>query len=279
MADNGIRCAVTGYEGRLGSKLIEAGYLPLPCDITSPSNVKSALLDVRPDVIINCAAYTSVDDAEENQVKAYIVNRTGVAILRAAFDGWIIHMSTDYVFGGFHGPYTEGFQRHDDLPRGAYGKSKASGEDHIIKSKKPGTIIRTTILYGNPGFPDFVTHVLDRLAAGMPFEVSTNLIGSPTYVPHLVEGIRYLVDNLRDDPPQIINIAGSDVISRYDFALMIASIWGYDKQLITPMFKGKHQDYRPKRAGLRTTKAKKIGIPIYSVIQGLEAMKNDSSSM
>lgn len=269
--------AVTGPNGRLGSYLVrKIGYIPMECDITNPESIKDKLAELNPGVIVNCAAYTDVDGAETHYRKALDINQFGVAYLREAFEGWLIHLSTDYIFGGVQGPYSERFDVSEDFTKGRYGKSKSYGEINMFSvPDRLGTIVRTTMLYGSPYKPDdFVSHILEQLDAGKPFEVPYTLVGSPTYVPHLAEGIRYLIDHYWHNPPPILNIVGEDVLSRYDFALMIASVWGYDKNLIIPTNKHRGFAYRPRKAGLKVEMAKRLHIPIYSVLEGLEKMKH-----
>lgn len=272
---------VTGFQGRLGSILVgdpekKLKFVPLDCDIADQASIENSIETVQPDIVINCAAFTDVDLAEEQYTLALEINQHGVENIRNAFDGWLIQMSTDYIFGGVSGPYTEKFNVDEDFAKGKYGRSKAYGEQYVLNvPDRLGTIVRTTMLYGNPMHPDFVTHVLDQLKTGRPFEVPYTLLGSPTYIPHLVEGLVSLIEHHWHNPPPIVNIVGSDVISRYDFALMIASVFGYDKTLIIPTREGKGKAQRPHKAGLKVGLAHKLKIPIYSVIEGLEAYKRE----
>lgn len=263
---------VTGYKGRLGSVLVKKpNFIALDCDITNPTSIASVIKASTPDIIINCAAFTDVDEAERQYTHVLSINDYGVMNIRDAFEGWLIQISTDYIFGGVQGPYSEKFNVDEDFTKGKYGRSKAYGEQHVFSyPDRFGTIIRTTMLYGTLGYPDFVTHILDRLKMGTPFDVPYTLMGSPTYVPYLVDGIDNLIEHHWHNPPPIVNIVGSDVISRYDFALMIASVWGCDKSLINPVRDFKGKDIRPSKAGLKTHLAKKLKVPIYSVIDGLE---------
>ena len=267
------RIGVTGYKGRLGSELVSHGCLPLECDITRPITIKKAIGQTCPDVIIHCAAKTDVDKCEQRKDEAFKINAEGTNNLRECFRGGkIIYISTDYIFDGTAGVYKE-----NDAPSPAqklcqYGFTKLLGEEVLSPSD---TIIRTTLLYGSPMKDDFVTHILEQLEYGEVFGVTKGLHGTPTYVPHLAEAILIL---LHFSPmPHIINIVGDEVLSRYEFALMIASVFGYEnkKKLIQPTNEiGKTR--RPKHAGLSTRLAKKMGLPIYSPIEGLSAMKNQN---
>jgi dTDP-4-dehydrorhamnose reductase len=257
-----MRIAVTGHKGRLGSELVSRGIQPLDCDVTSKSSIKAALHDVEPDVVIHCAAFTDVDACEEFKTEAVEINAKGTENLKICFEGKIIYLSTDYVFDGKKGMYKE-----EDMPSNPknlcwYGYTKLLGEQILGNND---TIIRTTMLYGSSVKDDFVTHVLQKLELGEPFEVTQALYGTPTYVPHLAEAIMELVERPHI---HIINLVGSDCWSRYDLALTIASVFEKDKMLIKPtMSIGKTK--RPRHAGLCTTKAVRMELPIRSTLAGL----------
>ena len=241
--------AVTGYEGRLGSELIRLGCVPLECDVSYSKQVKEATDEIGPDVIIHCAATTDVDGCENSLFQeAMKVNVRGTQFVRHMFKGQIIHLSTDYIFDGQNGPYSEDAEPR---PISHYGWTKNAAEEVIREYNYPtDVIVRTTILYGG-NKPDFVTHILDQLQEGKEFTVTNAIIGNPTYMPHLAEAILKLLELQR--PPRIVNIAGKDVISRYDFATMIAREFGYEEDLIIPT--GKHMNLfarRPPKAGLRS---------------------------
>lgn len=263
--------AVTGANGRLGKALVdEYKYIPLECDVTDLDSVKRAIGLVQPDTIIHCAAVTNVDACETDlYFRALEVNVRGTCNVRSAFEGQVIYISTDYVFDGRDGPYYE-----DDKPNPVchYGFTKLWGEEEILEMDYPtDSIVRTTILYDGHK-PDFVTSVITKLARGLIFPVTGVLIGSPTNVHHLAEGIDALVQ--MSIPPRIINIVGKDVISRYEFAKRIAVEFGYPPNHVEVTMIGKTGiALRPRRAGLRTHLAQTLKIPIYSVTDGLKLIK------
>jgi dTDP-4-dehydrorhamnose reductase len=263
---------VTGYRGRLGKYLIEnLGYVPLKCDVTDPDEVKREMELVQPDTIIHCAAVTDVDGCEGSLYEdALKINVHGVTNIRHAFEGQVIYISTDYVFDGIDGPYNE---EAYPSPICHYGLTKSMGEEVIHEWDYPtDVILRTTILYGGHK-SDFVTAILDRLKKNEQFPVVGNLIGSPTYVPHLAEGIKKLVSLAR--PPRIVNISGSDCISRWTFASMIAKTFDYQVYNILMTMRNNGAAKRPKMAGLKLDLARTLNIPIFSAWDGLEEMKNE----
>ena len=274
-----MKICVTGSKGRLGSELVNHRCLPLFCDITEADQVMAELAAHEPDVIINCAALTCVDDAEhpEKRYNFYEVNGFGVDILRTCYEGRIIHISTDYVFSGKRGPYREGafINYHKVEPVNEYGFSKAIGESAILDDYAPGdTVVRTTGLYGNSDHVDFVKAVSRRLENDLEFHATKNLRGNQTYVPHLVDGLLHLAE--MENPPKVLHIASKEVISRYEFALMIANTFGFDVELVKPTTNGAIAGWvakRPTKGGLRVDLAEELGIPIYRIIDGLEALR------
>lgn len=269
------RIYITGARGRLGRYLSGMyGCIPLECDVTNDKMVYASIRECDPDIIINCASITDVDECETSLFHdASLVNGVGALLIRQNFDGYLIHLSTDYIFDGKNGPYSENAEPN---PINHYGASKLLGEEYLSGYFEQTTIVRTTILYGGAGNKsDFVLNVLKKLKVGKPFTIPSNLFGTPTYIPKLARALIELT-NIQE-PPEIINIAGADCISRYEFALMIASVFGYNKDLIEPTTKIEGIAKRPKKAGLKTTKAKKLGLTIGNVIDDLTMMKEQNS--
>jgi dTDP-4-dehydrorhamnose reductase len=266
------RIAVTGASGNLGQELVRIGCVPLSMDITNADQIRKELDEVEPDVIINCAAKSNVDECEtkEGEKLAIAVNTRGVHNLREMYDGQIIHISTGYIFNGKHGPYKE---KAKPDPIQGYGFSKWAGEVIFQSYNIPNDVtVRTMGLYGGHK-PDFASFVLNALENGEEIDVFKDLKFNPTYIPHLAEAVMQLINVFK--PPKIVNIVGKENLSRYDFARKIASKFGYDRKLIVSV---KHPNTvfvaeRPKNAGLRTDLAKKMGLPIYSVVDGLEGLR------
>ena len=262
--------AVTGAKGRLGSQLIERGkFVPLECDISNRDEVREALETIQPLMIINCAAYTDVDGAEDDFDAAVAANTRGPGVLRTEFSGYFVHISTGYVFDGKSGPYDE-FATPN--PINSYGWSKLGGEAAAL-ARQPTLIIRTLDLFGAPGHSDFVRQIRDMLELGQPYQLPTNLYGSPTFVPHLVEGILAAVSKAETD---ILNIAGNVVVSRYTWGRMIAEAFGFDPELIEPTDEVTGKATRPLRGGLLVERAKSRGIPIFSPEDGLRILAERS---
>lgn len=281
---------ITGYRGRLGSQLISMGCRPLEVDVSR----EDLLIDLSPenDIIVNCAAKTDVDRCEHDQDyywKAVEVNGYGT---RNLADGWkrgvkteehpdrqsgkIIHISTDYVFGGKNGPYSESFELDTDVPtrRMSYAVTKFMGELYA-KLYDCVYIVRTTGLYGGVSPKNnFLNMILDNFSNGVePIYVTNELRSNQTYVPHFAEA---LLAYCQSDMREIIHIASKEVISRYEFAFMIAEVFGLDGSKIIPCRNDEVMGWlaeRPKKAGLKTNLASLLGLPIYSIIDGLKEAK------
>lgn len=276
-----MNIVVAGERGRLGSELVRQGCIPLECDnIANDELVAIAFDKTKPDVVINCAAFTVVDISEDKKIyEEYVIpsNVIGPVIL-----AWtcgdrripLIHLSSDYVFGDNAGPYKEVWfdVEKNKFPSSKYAISKLSAE--IVMREMPGvTVVRTTGLYGYRG-DDFAGHIIRELVNGRTIDVTKELRGNQTYIPHLAEALIGLAR--LDEKPSLIHLASREVISRYEFALMIASVFGYDKTLIKPVKNRQISGWvadRPTKGGLRIELAYKLGLPIYGIVEGLESLK------
>lgn len=224
---------VTGANGQLGQALQRAVgacsdhvfsfFGKEELDITDNAAVGEALRDA--DVVINCAAYTNVEAAEDNKLAAEAVNATGAANLALAAareNALLIHISTDYVFGSdANTPITEGSRPH---PLNAYGYSKWEGEKAIIDSGCRYIIIRTGWLFSLDG-KNFVKTMLRLLAANTELRIVSDQIGTPTYAGDLSTVILRIV-NEAHPKEGIYNYSNEGVCSWYDFAVAIARLSG-----------------------------------------------------
>lgn len=255
--------AVTGPRGRLGSELVRRGCVPVYANVTDFMELNQELLKIKPDVVIHCAAKTNVDMCETAMMEAMKVNAGGTFGLGEVFQGKIVYISTDYIFDGENGPYDEDAKPN---PKSIYGWSKLGGEIALKNRGNPGDlIIRTTVLFDRYSH-NFATMVIDKLTSGETITAPASLIGTPTYIPHLAEGILQAIDK---DLTGILNIAGGETLSRFHFANHIARFLGVSKGLVQPgVVYGRAP--RPLNAGLLTTKAIVHGINIYHFSEGIK---------
>lgn len=184
-----MKLLITGANGQLGWELCQRkhlyGFDALSCDlplfdITDKENILRTIDAYSPDIIVNTAAYTAVDQAEKEPEKAFSVNRDGAATLAEicnVFDIPLIHISTDYVFDG---QKTTPYHEADPVsPLGVYGESKASGEDAIRKILRNHVILRTSWLYSTHG-KNFVKTMLRLGKTNEQIRVVNDQSGCPT---------------------------------------------------------------------------------------------------
>lgn len=239
-----LNVLVTGANGQLGSEMRRLGpeskhrYVftdVAELDITDAAAVRRMVADERIDVIVNCAAYTNVDKAEEDEATADRLNHVAPAILAEAAKeagATLIHVSTDYVFqGDAHLPYDE--EAPCD-PLGAYGRTKQAGEVAIQESGCKYLIFRTAWLYSEFG-NNFVKTMLRLTSERERLTVVFDQIGSPTYAGDLarllfdiIEEERYAVNG------GVYHFTNEGVCSWYDFAHEIARIAGHTRCNIQP---------------------------------------------
>lgn len=193
-----MKILVTGSDGQLGRELLaceaEYGFEMIGAkhsdiDIADPDNVKRAFAQIRPDIAVNAAAYTKVDDAENESALAFAVNGDGPANLAEVCAGFgmpLIHISTDFVFDGAkNAPYLE----TDPIsPLNVYGKSKAAGEDAIASRLREHVIVRTSWLYSRHG-KNFVKTMLKIGSENTVVKVVSDQIGSPTSATDLARAV------------------------------------------------------------------------------------------
>jgi len=248
-------------------------------DVTSRKEVRQVVARAEPDVIINCAAITNVDACETERETAWKVNVGGLEhIIEAArrTDALIVQVSSDYIFDGKNGPYTE-----DDRPEplSYYGKTKLAGENALRASGMKYLIARTMILYGfAPGVKqNFALWLLQSLEKGTPVRIVDDQLGNPTLADDLAYGLLRGVELGRTG---IYNIAGREIVSRHEFALRIARAFSLDPSLITPVKTAQLRQpaHRPLKSGLITLKAEvELGIHPSTIEQGLAVLKNQIS--
>lgn len=205
-------------------------------DITSRQDVERIVAERGIDIVVNCAAYTDVERAEDDAEKSMSLNAIAPGFLADAMkarDGWLIHISTDYVFGGNTGN-TPRDENQPVKPTGVYGATKLAGEEAVAKSGVNALVLRTAWLYSEYG-RNFVKTMF-RLTAERPsLNVVFDQAGTPTYARDLADVIVYIIDNrLYAGNMGIYHYSDEGVASWYDFACAIASMAGHDDCDIKP---------------------------------------------
>lgn len=238
-----MRILVTGSNGQLGSEMVALQTQETPhqwfnldineLDITDKNAVEQFVVNNKIDGIINCAAYTNVDKAEEDVALCYKVNRDAPQYLAQAIEkvgGFIIHISTDYVFDGTNNiPYTE---QDKPNPVTIYGKSKIEGEQYVCESCKQHIIIRTAWVYSSYG-KNFVKTMIKLGEEKPSLGVIFDQIGSPTYARDLAKTIITIVN--QGIIPGIYNFSNEGVISWYDFTKNIHQLANITSCKVAPI--------------------------------------------
>ncbi len=289
---------ITGVNGLLGQKVLEQAasrYAVLgvdlqaepvlkkikfeyrKLDLTDRRKVKELLLAFHPAYLVNTAAMTDVDGCETEKERCWRINVEAVEhiVYAAQMTGTrIVHISSDYVFDGKNGPYSE-----ESLPSplGYYGRSKLASENLLNAADVEHAIVRTMVLYGH-GIdvrPNFVTWLLEKLRQRQPVKVVTDQIGNPTLADDLATAILKIIELKKWD---LFHICGSEAIDRYQFAQKIAAIFKLDKALISAIttHELKQAAPRPLKSGFIIDKAlTQLAIHMSGIDEGLKKMKKE----
>ena len=269
------RVLVTGANGQLGSEMQRLGAISpneylftdvAELDITDKSAVEKFVLDHQINIIVNCAAYTNVDKAEDDEATAELINATAVRNLAEAakaVDATLFHVSTDYVFGAEgNTPRTENMPTN---PLGVYGQTKLRGEQAIAEVDAKAIIIRTAWLYSEFG-NNFLKTMLRLTAEKESLKVVFDQVGTPTYAGDLALAIFSIIEgDYYAGNEGIYHFSNEGVCSWYDFAQEIATAMRHDKCKIQPCHSNEFPSKvtRPPYSVLDKTKIKEtFGIEI-----------------
>lgn len=254
---------------------VDFGHSYEMLDVTKKEDVKRIIGFYSPDVIINCAAFTNVDKCETERELSWKINVDGVKNLIIAArrnNSKIIHYSTDYVFDGKNGPYTEEAVPN---PISFYGREKLASENALITSDINFSIIRTLVLYGigNNVKLNFALWLIEKLKNNEFVNIVTDQISNVTMIDDLAWGTLKIIEkNCRGT----YNIAGSDILSRYDFAINLCDVFNYDPKFIEPILTSdlEQQAPRPMKSGLTTYKMEsELGFKPMDSLEGLRLLK------
>ncbi|WP_300133135.1 dTDP-4-dehydrorhamnose reductase [uncultured Barnesiella sp.] len=271
---------VTGANGQLGNEMRVVArnsadnYIftdVAELDITDAAAVEKMVTDNDVKVIVNCAAYTNVDKAEDDREFAELLNARAVENLARAIrrnDGVLVHVSTDYVFGGTKNN-TPCREDEPANPTGVYGVTKLHGEQAIIASGCHHIIIRTAWLYSEFG-KNFLKTMLDLTATKPQLKVVFDQVGSPTYAYDLALAIFDIVENRKYvDNDGIYHYSNEGVCSWFDFTKMIAEYADHTGCDIQPCHSDEFPSkvIRPSYSVLDKTKIKKtfgVAVPYWT---------------
>lgn len=232
-------------------------------DLSRPENIQRLLAELRPTVIVHGGAFTHVDRAESQRAEAWAVNVAATESL-ARFcqteGSRFIFVSTDYVFDGQAGQYSE---ESPINPRGVYAVTKAAGELAAQAAAENHLIVRTSVPYGPWPLPkkDFVRWLRGELTERRRVRIVTDQISNPTWVPDFARMLLTLIQ-LHQEERGTLHLAGADSLSRFDFAMQIATALGLDASLIEPIATSdlRQAAPRPLNASLNVSRAKALGL-------------------
>ena len=269
------RYVVYGFGSRRRSPVQGLLQQYVELDITDRTGVVGAVVALRPDWVINAAAMTDVDRCEDHPGRACDVNVEGVRHLVAGCEqcgARLVQLSSDYVFDGDAGPYTE---MDEPNPMNVYGRTKLASERMLQKSGVEHVIVRTAVLYGCAPHirPNLVSWVRSALRRGETIRVATDLTSNPTLADDLAEGILTAIEK---GAAGTFHMAGSDELSRYGFAQMVAREFRLDENLLVPALSTRLglAAPRPRHSGLRSERARdELGHTFLSAKQGLRALR------
>jgi dTDP-4-dehydrorhamnose reductase len=290
---------VTGSNGLLGQKLtdrlvgdsdfeliatskgenrhsVKAGFEYAEMDICDLENVLVVVKRFKPDAIIHTAAMTNVDHCEDHKEQAYLLNVTAIANLINAcekHDVQLIHLSTDFVFDGENGPYSEDAET---CPVSYYGRTKVEAENLLKASSIKWAALRTIIVYGmvkDMSRTNIVLWAKGALEKGNPINVVFDQWRMPTLAEDLADGCVLAVTK---EAQGVYNICGKDFMSIVELVEKVADFWKLDKSLIRPISSDSLNQTakRPKRTGFNLDKSiRDLGYNPHSFEEGLELMK------
>jgi dTDP-4-dehydrorhamnose reductase len=289
-----LKVLVTGANGLLGTKVVEKlqknGYEVVPThrsiplqtdsiklDITEEKAVNDLMIRIKPSVVVHTAAETNVDLCEKEPLHAYKVNveaTRNLAIASQKAKAKTIYISTDYVFDGNKGNYTEIDKTN---PVNTYGQTKFQGEQEIKKHCKNHLILRTSVNFGvHLVKQSYATWVIKSLEQSKKIKVAKDHFNTPTLTDNLADVINEAVETSLEG---LYHASGTERISRYEFALKIANKFSLPKHLIEPVEMEElknHQIWtanRPSDSSLNTDKIRReIRTRIFNIDTALETM-------
>ncbi len=232
-----MKILITGAKGLLGGYLVDFfknsyrvfAFGRKDLDITDFKSLKNKIAEIKPDILINCAAYTDVDGAEKNFKEAFRVNGFGVrnlAILSRDYDFHLIHFSTNYVFKGDKNRLYNEFDIVS--PVNTYGESKLAGELEIEKFSNNYSIIRISWLYGNGG-NSFPVKILKKAEKERFINVVNDIYCSPTSVRMVAETVNFVI---RNGIKGILHCSCEGFCTLYEYALILKDIFKFPSKIL-----------------------------------------------
>ena len=262
-----------GHEvtGTYGGHAIDGAW---PLDIRDPAAVEHAVTFVKPDWIFCPAALSFVDYCEDHADEAFAINRDAplhLARMGQRLGAAFIFYSTDYVFDGVGGPFTEADAAR---PLGVYGQSKLAAEQALLGAVPRTLVLRTSVVYGpERQEKNFAYQLIRACRAGQTFRPAVDQRASPTYNPDLAAAS---VEMAERGLTGLYHVAGSETLDRYAFAMLVAEVFGLERSNLVPVKTAelKQKAGRPLDGGLSVAKAQAVlTTPLRGAEAGLRAMR------
>jgi dTDP-4-dehydrorhamnose reductase len=261
-----LRVAVVGARGQLGSDLIRVfgerghevtGVSHQQVDVIEPSSIVAALAEIKPEAVINCAAYHRVDECEDRPRETLNANALGALNVARACEeigAVCVFISSDYVFDGSKG---DSYKEDDRTqPLNVYGVSKVAGEQFVAQTCERWAVMRVASLFGAAGASgkggNFVETILTKAASGAPLRVVDDIYMSPTYTLDAAESLETLLGN---GAHGLYHVTNSGSVSWYGFARKILDLTGVEADLQPTESKDwPTKARRPANSSLRTSR-------------------------
>lgn len=268
-----MKIGITGYKGPVGQELLRyPNTFPIDVDVRNPQEIEMVIRSERPDLIFHLACISNVDECEKPENEKLVIETN----LRGTFNVAdvcyrngceIVLLSTDHVFDGVWGNYTE---KNTPRPKNFYGHSKMSAEG-LRTAFQNMKVIRTSKLFSN----QTLSTDLGKMVAGESQEYPTFIYRTFMWLPHFASSVMEYAKRY-DDMPNLLHISGSRTASYFSFMKEAASTFWIDIQQVVPRTKEiVGLSPRPFKGGLNTNLSKRLGLPQYSYMDGLREMMQE----
>lgn len=290
-----MKVLITGGSGLLGKSLVETQPEGVEIvttrnnngncgatyrlDVRDKHDTEYMFSDVKPDVVIHCAAIGSVDYAEEHFSEVYGTNMVGtknITDIAKRYGAKVVYISTNAVYSGVNPPYDE---QSPLMPINKYGKIKMMAETYVTSEANNWLIVRPFLLYGWPcegGRQNWAVTIVKRLSSGLALKLVNDYYWMPTYAPDCARTIWRLLDVGQNEA---FNVASPERVTLYEFGLKVCEVFDLDSSLIEPVDSNAFPGLapRPEDTTYSLTKLDKLGIILSDVTSGLIEMRENGA--
>lgn len=264
------KIGVTGHRGRIGSRLVALGAVPLEFDVTDREAVGRELSAKNPDIVVHTASISSIARCEDDLELAIQVNMWGTNnVCRAAGDGRVIYLSTEQVFDGVKGNYSE---IDEPNPLNDYGKTKLAAEG-VANQLYGAKVIRLSRGVSRESGKDIDNYIND-LRKGREIHVPSFIRRSYSHLDFLAEAVWYFAHNF-ESMPSLLHLGGMNPSAFHDFMFFMAEELGLDTDRVIPRHTQIKDHARPFNCGFDTSLAESVGVPIYPIFNTIEKLAEE----